>query len=83
MHTGLICGIDLGRNRAIPLGQRALPVGRGQLQASSLLVQIAEVIVDVELLQIDVSKTQDIGLLLSSYTAGAVPTMGAWPSRGG
>jgi general secretion pathway protein D len=35
--------------------------------------QLAEVVVDVELLQIDVSKTQDIGLLLSSYTAGATP----------
>jgi general secretion pathway protein D len=33
--------------------------------------QLAEVVVDVELLQIDVNKTQDIGLLLSQYTASA------------
>ena len=33
--------------------------------------QLAEVIVDVELLQIDVNKTQDIGLLLSQYTSTA------------
>jgi general secretion pathway protein D len=33
--------------------------------------QLAEVVVDVELLQIDVNKTQDIGLLLSSYSVGA------------
>src|SRR6266404_5354135 len=40
--------------------------------------QLAEVIVDVELLQIDVNKTQDIGLLLSAYTstASAVPPGG-------
>src|SRR6266540_7208938 len=33
--------------------------------------QLSEVIVDVELLQIDVNKTQDLGLLLSSYSAAA------------
>jgi general secretion pathway protein D len=33
--------------------------------------QLAEVVVDVELLQIDVNKTQDIGLLLSQYTSSA------------
>lgn len=33
--------------------------------------QLSEVIVDVELLQINTSKTQDLGLLLSSYTVGA------------
>ncbi len=33
--------------------------------------QLSEVVVDVELLQIDVNKTQDLGLLLSSYAASA------------
>src|SRR6266545_312279 len=33
--------------------------------------QLSEVVVDVELLQIDVNKTQDLGLLLSSYSVGA------------
>jgi general secretion pathway protein D len=33
--------------------------------------QLAEVVVDVELLQIDVNKTQDLGLLLSSYASSA------------
>ncbi len=33
--------------------------------------QLSEVVVDVELLQIDVSKAQDLGLLLSSYSAKA------------
>src|SRR6266496_1772213 len=33
--------------------------------------QLAEVVVDVELLQINTSKTQDLGLLLSNYTVGA------------
>jgi general secretion pathway protein D len=33
--------------------------------------QLAEVVVDVELLQINTNKTQDLGLLLSSYTVGA------------
>jgi general secretion pathway protein D len=33
--------------------------------------QLAEVVVDVELLQIDVNKTQDIGLLLSTYVTSA------------
>jgi general secretion pathway protein D len=33
--------------------------------------QLAEVVVDVELLQINTTKTQDLGLLLSSYTVGA------------
>ncbi len=33
--------------------------------------QLAEVVVDVELLQIDVNKTQDLGLLLSSYAVAA------------
>jgi general secretion pathway protein D len=36
--------------------------------------QLAEVVVDVELLQIDVNKTQDIGLLLAPYSVGAVAT---------
>jgi general secretion pathway protein D len=36
--------------------------------------QLAEVVVDVELLQIDVNKTQDLGLLLSSYAASATQT---------
>jgi general secretion pathway protein D len=34
--------------------------------------QLAEVVVDVELLQIDVNKTQDLGLLLSSYSSSAI-----------
>ena len=33
--------------------------------------QLSEVIVDVELLQVNTSKTQDLGLLLSSYVVGA------------
>jgi general secretion pathway protein D len=33
--------------------------------------QLSEVVVDVELVQIDVNKTQDLGLLLSSYAASA------------
>src|ERR1700693_4126709 len=33
--------------------------------------QLAEVVVDLELLQIDVNKTQDLGLLLSSYASSA------------
>jgi general secretion pathway protein D len=36
--------------------------------------QLAEVVVDVELLQIDVNKTQDLGLLLSSYASSATLT---------
>src|SRR6202162_5944043 len=40
--------------------------------------QLAEVVVDVELLQINTTKTQDLGLLLSSYTVGA-----AAPAPGG
>src|SRR6476659_9832239 len=33
--------------------------------------QLAEVVVDVELLQIDVNKTQDLGVLLSAYSSSA------------
>ncbi len=40
--------------------------------------QLAEVVVDVELLQINTNKTQDLGLLLSSYTVSA-----AAPAPGG
>ncbi len=40
--------------------------------------QLAEVVVDVELLQINTTNTQDLGLLLSSYTVGA-----AAPAPGG
>ena len=36
--------------------------------------QLSEVVVDVELLQIDVNKTQDLGLLLTTYGASATLT---------
>lgn len=43
--------------------------------------QLAEVVVDVELLQIDVNKTQDLGLLLSSYASNATLVAPATPGN--
>ncbi len=46
--------------------------------------QLSEVVVDVELLQINTDKTQDIGLLLSSYAVSAgIPSPGGTTNLGG